>query len=175
MMERQTNDRGMIDRTYRGGDDEMFRAPRKPPPAPPAAPEAPPRAAAAPEAGGSGAAAARVADRFVEDQLFEEDVRAVVMLMRPHRRERLQGWAEYRTGGADFRATVSWDPSFERANQSAEERCLSVPRLVDVLASILVGSVKDQDQLTAAEEFNIYRGVVRDLYFRVDEMQSCYE
>ena len=115
------------------------------------------------------------ADRFVEEQLFEEDVRAVVAMMRPHRRERLMGWSEYRTGGANFRATISWDGSFEHAPQSADEQCLTVPRLVDVLASILVGSVKDQDALTAAQEFNVYRGVIRELYFRIDEMQSRYE
>ena len=115
------------------------------------------------------------ADRFVEDQLFEEDVRAVVAILRPHRRERLMGWTEYRTGGANFRATISWDRSFERAPQSAEEQCLSVPRLTDVLESILVGSVKDHDVLTATEEFYLYRGVVRELYRRLDEMQSRYD
>jgi len=127
------------------------------------------------EAGGCGGAAARAADRFVEDQLFDEDVRAVVALMRPHRRERLLGWTEYRTGGADFRATISWGEAFERAPQSDGERCLAVPRLVEVMASILVGSVKDLDELTPAQEFDIYRGVIRDLYFRVDGMQGCYE
>jgi len=120
-------------------------------------------------------ATAEAADRFVDDQLFEEDVRAVLSMMRPHRRERLMGWAEYRTGGANFRATISWDESFQRAPQSADERWLSVPRLTDVLESILVGSVKDQDELTTAEEFDIYRGVVRELYRRLDEMQGRYE
>jgi hypothetical protein len=115
------------------------------------------------------------AERFIEDQMFQEDVRAVVSMMRPHRRERLLGWNEYRTGGANFRATISWDKSFERSTQSADEQCLSVPRLTDVLESILVGSVKNQDELHAAEEFEIYRGVVRELYRRLDEMQSCYE
>ena len=67
-------------------------------------------------------AAAHGADCFVEDQLFEEDVRAVVAIMRPHRRERLMGWTEYRTGGANFRATVSWERSFERAPQTPAER-----------------------------------------------------
>ena len=119
--------------------------------------------------------AANAADCFVEEHMFEEDVRAVLALMRPHRRERLMGWTEYRTGGAGFRATISWDAPFERAPQTADEQCLSVPRLVDVLASILVGSVRDLDELTPAREFDIYRGVIRDLYFRVDEMQHCYE
>ena len=115
------------------------------------------------------------ADRFVDDQMFEEDVRAVVAMMRPHRRERLMGWSEYRTGGANFRATISWNGSFGLAPQSADEQCLCVPRLVEVLASILVGSVKDQDELTAVQEFDIYRGVIRELYFWIDEMQSRYE
>ena len=124
---------------------------------------------------GPSASAAEAADRFVDDQMFEEDVRAVVALMRPHRRERLMGWREFRTGGANFRATISWDDSFDRAPQSAEERRLSVPRITDVLESILVGSVRDQDELTPGEEFDIYRGVVRDLYRRLEEMQSRYE
>ena len=132
-------------------------------------------AVASAAAGSEGRETARAADRFVEDQLFDEDVRAVIALMRPHRRERLMGWTEYRTGGADFRATISWGEAFGRAPQSDGERRLMVPRLVEVLASILVGSVKDLDDLTPAQEFNIYRGVIRDLYFRVDEIQSRYE
>ena len=119
--------------------------------------------------------AAEAATRFEDDQMFEEDVRAVVAMMRPHRRERLMGWTEYRTGGANFRATISWNRSFERAQQSEEERCLTVPRLTDVLESILVGSVKDQDGLTAAEEFEIYRGIVRELHSRLNEMRSRYD
>ncbi len=34
-----------------------------------------------------------------EDQMCEEDGRAGGAMMRPHRRERLMGWTEYRTGG----------------------------------------------------------------------------
>jgi hypothetical protein len=128
-----------------------------------------------PAPAGAHAPDAAAVERFIDDQLFEQDVRAVIAMMRPHRRERLMGWTEYRTGGANFRATISWDNSFERQPQSAEDQCLSVPRLTDVLESILVGSVKDQDELTAAQEFEIYRGVVRELYRRLDEMQSCYE
>jgi hypothetical protein len=162
MMDRHTTGNGSTERASRFCDGE----------ASPGSPK-PPSSAAGPA--GARSTAARAADRFVEDQVFEEDVRAVLAMMRPNRRERLMGWAEYRTGGADFRATVSWDDSFSRAPQSKDEQRLSVPRMVDVLASILVGSVKDQDELTAAEEFYIYRGIIRDLYFRVDEMQSCYE
>jgi hypothetical protein len=123
---------------------------------------------------------AKAADRFLEEQLFEEDLRAMLSIMRPNRRERLMGWSEYRTGGAHFRATISWDPSLEqtpadtRVAQRLDQQ-LAVPRLTDVLESILVGSVKNQDELQAAEEFEIYRGVVRELHRRLDEMQSCYE
>ena len=114
-------------------------------------------------------------ERWVDEQMFEEDVRAVLQMMRPHRRERLAGWEEYRTGGSGFRATISWDPAFEEAGGSQYDRDLTVPRLTDVLESILVGSVKNQDELPADEEFEIYRDVVRELYRRLDEMQSCYE
>jgi hypothetical protein len=127
----------------------------------------------------SPAAAAQAAvDRFTEEQMFEEDVRTVLSMMRPHRKERLMGWNEYRTGGAQFRATISWEPGFEQAGSdrtSDAERGLSIPHMTDVLESILVGSVKNQDDLHAHEEFEIYRDVVRELYRRLDEMQSCYE
>ena len=134
----------------------------------------PARTAVKPPSPSDGPSVTDAADRFVDDQMFEEDVRAVVALMRPHRRERLMGWAEYRTGGANFRATVSWDPSFAEGPQSGHERRLAVPRLTDVIESILVGSVKDQDTLDPAEEFEIYRGVVRELYRRLEEMQGRY-
>ena len=111
-------------------------------------------------------------DRFTEEQLFEEDVRAVLMMMRPNRQERLAGWSEYRTGGAHYRATISWDQAHE---QTAADDGLLVPHLAEVLETILVGAVKDQDELHASEEFEIYRGVVRELYRRLDEMQACYE
>jgi hypothetical protein len=121
-------------------------------------------------------------DRFTEEQMFEEDVRAVLSMMRPHRHERLMGWSEYRTGGAHFRATISWDPAAAAVEaddggdeNAAGERQLCIPHLTDVLESILVGSVKNQDELPAEQEFEIYRGVVRELYRRLDEMQGCYE
>lgn len=118
-------------------------------------------------------------DRWAEEQLFEEDLRSVLTMLRPHRRERLMGWSEYRTGGAHFRATVTWDPEFElRAadgGQSHAEAQLAVPRMADVLESILVGSARHQDELHAEEEFEIYREVVRELHRRLDEMQRCYE
>src|SRR5258708_37902725 len=54
-------------------------------------------------------------DRWVDEQMFEEDVRAVLMMMRPNRRERLMGWSEYRTGGKHFRVTISWDEEFAKS------------------------------------------------------------
>jgi hypothetical protein len=116
-----------------------------------------------------------VADRFEQEQLFEEDVRTVLSLMRPNRYERLIGWSEYRTGGANFRATISWSPEVEQSGNSPVDDRLAIPHLTDVLESILVGSVKNQDELYAHEEFEIYRDVVRELHRRLDEMQSCYE
>jgi hypothetical protein len=139
---------------------------------------------AEPAGGGAGTPAPLVGplragvDRFTEEQMFEEDVRAVLSMMRPHRHERLMGWSEYRTGGAHFRATISWDPgaAAEPAGDDPDgEQHLCIPHLTDVLESILVGSVRNQDDLPADREFEIYRGVVRELYRRLDEMQSCYE
>ena len=112
------------------------------------------------------------ADRWMEEQMFEEDVRAVVSMLRPNRQERLAGWSEYRTGGKHFRATVSWDEQFELASRDTG---LSVPCMTEVLETILVGSVLKQDELTAAEEFETYRKIVRELYHRLDELQACYE
>ena len=112
------------------------------------------------------------ADRFEQEQMFEEDVRAVLTMLRPNRRERLMGWQEHRTGGAHFRATVSWAPEF--ADESTDDR-FTVPRLVDVLEAVLVGSVKSELELPLHEEFDLYRGVVRELYKRVNDTQSCYE
>ena len=114
------------------------------------------------------------ADRWADEQLFEEDVRAVLSMMRPGRGDRLRGWSEYRTCGASFRATISWDEHFASSDPGAAKT--RVPNMADVLEAVLVGSViHDDDGLTAFEEFEVYRGVIRDLYRRLDEMQSCYE
>ena len=113
-----------------------------------------------------------VAERWMDEQLFEEDVRAVMLMLRPHRRERMQGWSEYRTGGKHFRATISWDPQFQRA---AESDGLTVPAMAEVLETILVGSARNQDDLTPAEEFEMYRQIVRELHHRLDSLQACYE
>lgn len=117
-------------------------------------------------------------DRWNQEQLFEEDVRAVLSMLRPHKRERLLGWSEYRTGGANFRATITWDPELEvvAANaQSPAEAQLQIPRMADVLEALLVGSVKNQDELPAEEEFAVYREILREVGRRLDEMQRCYE
>ena len=110
-------------------------------------------------------------DRFVEEQMFEEDLRAVLLMLRPHRTERLAGWQEYRTGGAQFRATIAWDPEF---GQGAGDQGLVIPRMADVLEAILVGSTRAQDELNADEEFGAYKKVVRELYRRLNELESRY-
>ena len=56
-----------------------------------------------------------VAERWMEEQMFEEDVRAVMLMLRPHRRERMQGWQEYRTGGKHYRVTISLGPALRAA------------------------------------------------------------
>jgi hypothetical protein len=111
-------------------------------------------------------------DRWVAEHLFEEDVRALVNFLRPHRHERLLGWKEMRSGGAGFRVTVSWDEDSERENRDGT---LTVPKMIEVLESILVGSARNQDALTAPQEFALYRKVVNELSRRIDEMQACYE
>jgi len=135
-------------------------------------------------------------ERWVDEQMFEEDVRAVLKMIRPNRRERLMGWKEYRTGGANFRVTVSWNAEFESApptrtliigdNPVAQPPVpalrssrdgghpLLVPHMIDVIESFLIGSARDQDEISAAEEFGYYRAVVTELARRIDEMEACY-
>lgn len=110
-------------------------------------------------------------DLWVREQLFEEDVRAVLNMMRPHRRQRLMGWSEYRTGSSHVRVTVSWDKEFAPQAQSEP---LVVPRMADVLETLLIGSSKESGDLPPAEEFAHYRQVVRELYRRIDDMEACY-
>ena len=113
-------------------------------------------------------------DRWVEEQMFEEDVRAVLKMMRPNRREKLNGWSEYRTGGSHYRITVSWDDEFQITDPEAGKT--AVPHLADVIETLLVGSAKTQsDEQTAADEFDGYRQVVRDVYHRLQQRQACYE
>ena len=108
-------------------------------------------------------------DRWVEEQMLEEDLRAVLRMIRPHGRERLSGWKEYRTGGAGFRVTVSWDPELEKGGEP-----LAVPNMTDVLEALLIGSAVEQDDLTPHEEFDHYRAAVAEVNRRIDEMESCY-
>jgi hypothetical protein len=111
------------------------------------------------------------ADRWVAEQMFEEDVRAVLTMMRPHRRERLLGWSEYRTGGGAFRATISWSDEFPRPG---ELHVWQLPRIAEVLETILVGSLRNADELTVEQEFALYRSVAQELSRRIDEMEQCY-
>jgi hypothetical protein len=120
----------------------------------------------------------RAVDRWMDEQMFEEDVRAVLMMIRPNRRERLMGWSEYRTGGKHFRVTISWDEEFAKA--SAAEAAVqplhgvfSVPGFVDVLESILLGSIRSEADLTAEEECDAYRAVLGELSRRVDAFAAC--
>ena len=116
-------------------------------------------------------AAPHAVDRWVTEQMFEEDLRAVLRMVRPHGRERLMGWKEYRTGGANFRVTVSWD---EALFETPEPEPLYVPKMADVVEALLIGSAKHQDELTPEEEFGHYRAVVAELGKRIDEMERCY-
>lgn len=128
--------------------------------------------------------------RWEQEQLFEEDLRAVLSMLRPNRQERLLGWSEYRTGGAGFRATISWDPELDdaaagahpipgaarsRPGRNPADEHFVVPQMTDVLEAILVGSVKGADEMAAEQEFEFYRQVIRELHRRLDEMQRCYE
>jgi hypothetical protein len=119
------------------------------------------------------AGAVEAADRWAEEQMFEEDVRAVLSMMRPNRRERLLGWTEFRTGGSHFRITASWDEQFELADGGGGK--LRIPNMADVLEAILVGSAVHDDDMPAAEEFELYRAVLREVYRRLDDLQECYE
>ena len=110
-------------------------------------------------------------ERWYDEQMFEEDVRAMLRMLRPNRQERLKGWSEYRTGGKHFRLTISWDDEFPHPG---EEHIWRIPRLADVVESLLVGSARNGDELSAQQEFNMYRAVLRDVGRRLDEMESCY-
>jgi hypothetical protein len=126
--------------------------PRRQPPA---------RPAAAPED------TARALDRWADEELFEEDLRAVMRMIRPHRRERLLGWNEHRTGGRHFRATISWDDNFA-ADASANpdptpaDDAFTIPNLADILESLVTGALRpDADRATACQ------ALLRDLTQRL--------
>jgi hypothetical protein len=117
-------------------------------------------------------------DRWVEEQMFEEDVRAVLLMMRPHRRERLMGWSEYRTGGRSFRATVSWDEEFaadagSNPDPQPQDDVFTVPNFADVLETLLIGSIRSDAELTEAEECEAYRSLLREVERRVEERGRC--
>ena len=124
------------------------------------------------------AAETAAVDRWVDEQMFEEDVRAVLMMMRPNRRERLQGWHEYRTGGKHFRATISWDDEFATDGQPdrlpSGNEISTIPNLVDVLEAILIGSIRSDAELTGEEESAAYRDVLRELALRVDQFAERF-
>jgi hypothetical protein len=109
---------------------------------------------------------------WVTEQMFEEDVRAVLKMMRPNSRERLQGWNEYRTGGAHFRVTVSWDDEFQI---TSPDTSLAVPHMAEVIETLVVGSARNMDEMNVTDEFEQYRQVVRDVYKRIEQRQACYE
>lgn len=101
---------------------------------------------------------------------FEEDVRDILKLLRPHRAQRLAGWSEHRTKGEGFRVTVSWDPAHEETHTP-----FSIPKIADVMESLLVGSAREQDLLDPQAEFELYAIVVRELDARLKELRSRYE
>ena len=123
---------------------------------------------------------AAAVDRWVDDQMFEEDLRAVLLMMRPHRRERLMGWSEYRTGGRHFRATIAWDEHFaEEGNAQGGDlphgETFSIPNTVDVLEAILLGSIRSDADLEPEQEGEAYLAVVKELSRRVEQFvrSSC--
>jgi hypothetical protein len=114
-------------------------------------------------------------DRWVHEQMFEEDVRAVLLMMRPHPRERLMGWSEYRTGGSHFRITVSWDDDFAAMPPDLDPvtsppDVFAIPRLVDVMESLLLGSIRADAELSAEAECRVYRALVNALSRRIDRL-----
>lgn len=119
-------------------------------------------------------------DRWVEEQMFEEDLRAVLKMMRPHGHERLLGWSEHRTGGSDFRVTVSWDDqSFAGGLASSPamgpaESLLEVPRMADVIAALLIGSARSDADVSADDECDAYLAVLGEVARRVEELRGQF-
>jgi hypothetical protein len=117
-------------------------------------------------------------DRWVDEQMFEEDLRAVLTMMRPHRRERLMGWSEYRTGARHFRATVSWDEEFA-ADAGTEvdpqplDELFVVPNFADVLETLIAGSIRSDADLTTDQECETYRALLSELSRRVENRARC--
>jgi hypothetical protein len=119
-------------------------------------------------------------DRWVAEQMFEEDVRTVLQMMRPHGRERLMGWSEHRTGGGDFRVTVSWDEeTFADGRASSPgmevpEGMLSVPRMAEVIAALLIGSVRADADVSADSECDAYLAVLGEVARRVEDLRKQF-
>ena len=109
--------------------------------------------------------------QWKDEMEFEEDLRDILKMLRPNRIERLKGWKEHRVRGDGFRVTVSWDP----APDLFATEPFSIPKIADVLESILVGSAREQDLLDPQAEFEVYAGVVRELGERLKELRSRYE
>jgi hypothetical protein len=103
---------------------------------------------------------------------FEEDVRSLIRLLRPHRQELLKGWTEHSTRGEHFRVTVAWDPILDAA---AKQSPLEIPNLTDVFEAVLIGSAKNQDELEPKAEFELYASVVRELDARLRDLRSRYD
>jgi hypothetical protein len=110
---------------------------------------------------------ARVLDRWADEELFEEDLRTVLRMIRPHRRERLLGWNEHRTGGRHFRATISWDDALAAdapatPDPSPTDDCFTIPNLPDILESLLTSAIRP-----GADRATAYQSLLRDLSHRL--------
>ena len=113
---------------------------------------------------------AAVVARFLAEADLADDVRSALASADPNRREAWAGWAEHRTRTAGLSVTVSWADRFARG----DDRRFVVPHLAAVLEALLVGAAADQDDLTVADECDLYRAVVGDLARRIDAIEACY-
>ena len=105
--------------------------------------------------------------QWQHDLAVEQDVRTLLQILRPHGLRQVAGWNEHRCVGDHFRVTVSWDDALHRAGVNEP---YVIPRLADVMESILVGSARNQDELTPEAEFALYRAIVRELGQRLDSL-----
>lgn len=154
--------------------DRRRRPTRRPAPAAPVRREIPVPAAAIDEApdedaGPAEAAPERVA-RWLAEQAMAADVRAALVAMDPNRREAWCGWREHRTRTAELSVTVSWAERFA----AGDDGRFVVPHLAGVLEALLVGAAAGQDELSVADECDLYRDVVGELARRIDAIESCY-
>ena len=94
------------------------------------------------------------------------------------------GWSEYRTGGKDFRATISWDEQAvgdsadilapSDADEAALTKLFTLPNVIDVLEAVLIGSIKTDLELNCEQECEAYRRVLKAVEQRVTQFQECY-